>query len=36
LADELKGKDFPYNVEEALTGKESGEESVELQAKRIR
>jgi len=36
LADALKGKDFPYNVEEALTGKESGEESVELQAKLIR
>jgi len=36
MADALKGKDFPYNVEEALTGKESGEESVELQAKLIR
>ena len=36
LADALKAKDFPYNVEAALTGKESGEQSVELQAKLIR
>ena len=26
LADALKAKDFPYNVEAALTGKESGGE----------
>jgi len=28
LADALKAKDFPYNVEAALTGKESGGEQL--------
>jgi len=32
----MKGKDFPFNVEESLTGRQSGDDSFELRSKLVR